>query len=362
MPIKILHVIAGMGSGGAEAMIMNWYRNIDRDSVQFDFLLRSTENIYSEEISKLGGKVYYTAEYPRHFLKNRKETIQFFKQHAIEYAAIHVHCNALLYVNIFNIAKKYGIETRIIHSHSTKTKNKLFELLHKFNKVRIHKKATHFFACSHEAAKWSFNSKCKYQIITNGIDVDRFKYSDVVREKFRSELNLDGKIVIGHVGRFLDVKNHMYLLDVFEKINQLRQNSMLVLVGTGPLEKMIQAEAKQRGLSEKIVFLGVRKDVENIYSAMDVFAFPSKYEGFGLALVEAQANGLPCVASDCIPKDCKALDSLKFLPIDDAETWADYILNMPTVNNRIMCCVDVAKAGFDIKRVVEKLQEFYSSI
>ena len=225
MSIRVLHVIAGMGSGGAETMLMNWYRNINRDVVQFDFLLRSAENIYADEISKLGGKVYYTAEYPRKYLKNKKETVQFFKQHASEYAAIHVHCNALLYVNVFNIAKKYGIKTRIVHSHSTKTKNKLFELIHKINRKTIQKKATAFFACSHEAGVWAFD-KIRYQLIKNGIDARRFMYDSNSRACMRRELGVEGKFVVGHVGRFLEVKNHLFLLDVFEKVSKKQKNAM----------------------------------------------------------------------------------------------------------------------------------------
>ena len=362
MAIKILHVIAGMGSGGAEAMIMNWYRNIDRASVQFDFLLRSTENMYIDEIEKLGGKVYYTAEYPRHYFKNKKETIRFFKQHASEYAAIHVHCNALLYVNIFNIAKKYGIKTNIIHSHSIKTKNRVFEIIHKLNKKRMHKMANVFYACSQEAGQWAFHKGIEYQIIKNGINVERFKYNAEAREKLRAELGIEGKCVLGHVGRFLDVKNHMFLLDVFEKIRKKRNDARLILVGTGPLEEKIKEETERRGLVEQVRFLGVRKDVENIYSAIDIFALPSKYEGLGIVLIEAQASGLPCVASDCIPKECKILDSLQFLPITDSEAWSNYILKIVVPDNRLKYCDDVVNAGFDVKESVKKIQDFYCTL
>ena len=217
MPIRVLHVITGLGSGGAESMLMNWYRNIDRDVVQFDFLLRSQENIYADEIEKLGGRVFYTAEFPKKYFENKKQTKKFFKEHATEYSAIHVHCNALLYVNVFSIAKKHGIKNRIIHSHSTKTKNKLFEIIHKINKKKIHKLANGFFACSKEAGEWAFNKKISYEIIYNGIDIHRFKYSNEFREEIRKELAIEDKFVIGHVGRFLDVKNHAFLLEVFKK-------------------------------------------------------------------------------------------------------------------------------------------------
>lgn len=359
MQVRILHVINGMGSGGAEAMIMNWYRTIDRSLVQFDFLLRSTENIFDSEIRELGGRVFYTAEYPKRYFKNKRETKAFFKEHMGEYAAIHVHCNALLYVNVFDIAKKYGIENRIIHSHSTKSKNKIFEVLHKFNKHKIQKKATMFLACSHDAGRWMFPEGVDYEVIPNGIDVEKFKYNIDARREIRNELNIGEQFVVGHIGRFLDVKNHAFLLNVFEKICKKREDVMLILVGTGPLEQTIKDEVKKRGLSEKVRFLGVRKDTAKLYSAMDVFALPSKYEGLPLVLIEAQANGLYCVASEYVPKESKVTDSISYLSLDRIGEWEDALLLHQSLEKREDCWETVACSGFDIKRSVEKLEKYY---
>ncbi len=340
-------------------MLMNWYRNIDRNVVQFDFLLRSQENIYADEIEKLGGRVYYTAEFPKYYFKNKKQTIKFFKEHASEYSAIHVHCNALLYVNVFNIAKKYGINVRIIHSHSTKTKNKLFEIIHKINKKKIHKMANGYFACSKEAGKWAFNQKIDYKVINNGIDVQRFKYSNEAREEIREELSLEGKFVVGHVGRFLDVKNHAFLLDVFEKVSKIRDDAVLMLVGTGPLESATKEDVNRRGLADKVHFLGVRKDVGRLYSAMDIFAFPSKYEGLGVSLIEAQTSGLYCVASDRISRECEISKNIQFLPISDSTLWANTIIAQKDKYNRANCYKQTVEAGFDIKTSVKILESYY---
>jgi len=212
LPIRILHVITGMGSGGAEMMIMNWYRNIDRSKVQFDFLLRSPENIYAEEIESMGGRVYYTSTYPRHYFRNKRETKRFFKEHASEYAAIHVHCNALLYVNVFGIAKKYGIKTRIIHSHNTQARNRVFGLVHKLNKRRVQRMATHLFACSGEAGEWAFSPNGRYRVITNGIDTQKYGFNPVAREDIREELGIQDKFVIGHVARFLPLREYTSML------------------------------------------------------------------------------------------------------------------------------------------------------
>ena len=360
MPIKVLHVITGMGSGGAEMMIMNWYRNIDRSKVQFDFLLRSRENIYADEIEKLGGKVYYTAEYPRHYLKNLSETLAFFKEHASEYSAIHVHCNALLYVNGFDIAKKYGIKTRIIHSHNTKAKNRIYGIVHKLNRGRVRRVATHFMACSSDAGKWAFNDKIKYDVLTNGIDAAKYSFNSDARERMRHDLGLGDSFVIGHVGRFLDVKNHKFLVDVFERMARKNDRAELVLVGTGPLEEEIKQIVADKGLSDRVHFLGVRKDVHELYSAFDCFAFPSKYEGMPVALLEAQTSGLPCIVSSAVSVDSVVTNFVKMLPIDDADVWAEKIYKTEP-HCRENSWKQVESSGFGIASSTEKLQKCYLS-
>lgn len=359
MPIRVLHIINGMGSGGAEALLMNWYRTIDRSLVQFDFLLRSHENIYDNEIRALGGRVYYTAEYPKRYFTNKKETESFFRQHMGEYEAIHVHGNALLYINVFDIAKKYGIKNRIMHSHSIKTKNRVFKVLHNLNKKKISKKATAFLACSQEAGRWMFPEDVEFEVIPNGIDVERFKYNLQARCEIRDELNIKDQFIIGHIGRFLDVKNHIFLLDVFEKVCNKREDAVLILVGVGPLEQSIKDEVKARGLEEKVHFLGVRKDTEKIYSAMDVFALPSKYEGLSIVLIEAQASGLYSVASEFVPKESRVTDRISYLSIKSAEDWVDALLKQQYIGERSSCWKQVVKSGFDIKTSVERLQKYY---
>ena len=358
MPIRILHAIAGMGSGGAEMMIMNWYRNIDRSKIQFDFLLRSKENIYADEITALGGRVYYTAEYPRHYFKNLVQTYRFFEEHASEYTAIHVHCNALLYVNIFDIAKKFGIRTRIIHSHSTKAKNKVYGVVHKLNRGRVGRVATHFAACSHEAAKWAFKENTEYGIVTNGIDARKFQFNEKSRSEIRAELGIENAFVIGHVGRFLDVKNHSFLVDVFERVAKENSEAHLVLVGEGPLEEEIKKLVVDKGLTERVHFLGVRKDVHKIYSAFDCFILPSKYEGLGIVLVEAQASGLKCLTSDQVPRAVKSTELVNFLAINDSTEWANAVF--PThPSERLDFWRKVDESGFSISASVEQLQKYY---
>lgn len=360
MPIRILHVITGMGSGGAEMMIMNWYRNIDRTKIQFDFLLRSSENIYEEEINRLGGRVFYTAEYPKHYFKNKRQTKQFFKEHASEYHAIHVHCNALLYVNIFDIAKKYNIKTRIIHSHNTHTKNMLFELVHKFNRKRVDKIATHFLACSKESGEWAAYKKREFQIIFNGIDVERFAFNQANRDDIRKKLNIEGKYVIGNVARFLPAKNHKFLIEVFKGLVKRDDTAVLILIGTGVLEDEIKDEVANAGIKDKVLFLGVKKDIEKYFSAMDIFALPSKFEGFGIVLAEAQVNGLRAFASDKIPSQAKMSNLVEFLPITDANLWAERIIQEKDLQYQRGEFYNRLKGSeMDIKSVIAEVEKIY---
>ena len=356
--VRVLHVITGMGSGGAESMIMNWYRQIDKTKVQFDFLLRSQENIYANEIEKMGGKVYYMPEFPKMYFSNLVNTYNFFKTHHKEYSIIHVHANALIYTSALLIAKHFGIECRIMHSHSTSTKSKLFLPIHKINKLRIKRLANHFFACSKEAGQWCFNGD--FTVINNGIDVEKFKYSQVDRENIRQEFNIDLKAkVYCHIGRFLEVKNHGFLLEVFEKIYKEDNNSVLILVGTGPLKEKYINIVKNMSCCNNVIFAGVRPDVYKILSASDTLIFPSFYEGVSVAVIETQANGLYSVVSDVLPNEVKLTDNLVFLSLNDGvDAWQIAAKSQPQAD-RLHCNLMVKNSDFNIEKVTKHLEDIY---
>lgn len=357
-PIRILHVLDGLGSGGAEAIVMNWYRNIDREKVQFDFLVRSSYNIYSNEISEMGGRVFVTPSYPRHYFSNKRATSRFLKEHAKDYAGIHVHGNALLYVNVFKIAKKNDIKFRIFHSHSTSTNFK-YRWLHIFNRFRIKKMATDLFACSHAAGEWAFNSK-DCVLIKNGIETTRFVYNEAKREATRKKLGISDNIVYGHVGRFVPVKNHNFLIDVFEKISQKEEKARLLLVGEGSLCESIKKKALEKGLSEKIIFAGRQDDVPSYMNAMDVFMLPSYYEGLGIVAIEAQSCGLPCLLSDTITREVKVTDLVDFLPLSDMDCWVAKCIEAKNVKRRNMQ-QEMKLSGYDVESSVRFLEEYYCS-
>ena len=358
-PIRILHVLNGLSSGGAESIIMNWYRHIDREKVQFDFLIRSDVNVYADEISKYGGRVFVMPPYPKNYFANRRETARFFRENAKDYAGIHVHGNALLYVNVFKMAKKNGIALRIFHSHSTSTEFKYLPI-HLFNKMRIKRLATDYFACSKAAGVWAFGSQ-SYRVINNGIDTARFSYDKEVRKSIRKSLGIsDDVVVYGHVGRFVTVKNHTFLLDAFEKILKKEKKSLLMLVGEGELFEDIENLAKEKGIYHSVLFLGRQKNISDYMNAMDVFCLPSLWAGLSIAAIEAQASGLPCVLADTITVELKLTENVEFLPISNSDIWADTAIKMSHILRR-NTQEELQKSGYDVRGSVSFLESFYCS-
>ena len=359
-PIRVLHVIDGMGSGGAEAFIMNLYRNIDRTKVQFDFLLRSTENLYNDEIESLGGRIFLTATFPRHAWQNYKDTEAFFTEHK-EYAIIHVHGNALLYMSGLLLAKKTGIPVRIMHSHNTQTRKPIFRLIHEGNKLFIHSLATTQLACSEAAGEWMFKGyDCT--VVNNGIDVKEYLYNAAAREEIRKEFQLDGKFVVGHIGRFLRSKNHSFLLDIFSEIHKQNEAAVLLLIGTGLLEESIREQVRQLGLEDAVIFAGVRNDVEKMLQAMDVFLFPSLFEGLGIVAVEAQAAGLHTIVSEAVPKEAFLTELIESIPLSaPKEEWAEKVLRYQQGYERPNTFEQLRNAGYDIESVAKEMERFYIS-
>lgn len=357
-PIRILHVLNGLGTGGAEAMIMNWYRHIDREVVQFDFLVRSVRNVFADEIASYGGRVFVMPPYPSQYFANKRETDRFFAEHGKEYAGIHVHGNALLYVNVFPIAKRNGINLRIFHSHSTSTSSKYLPL-HIFNRLRIDRMATDFLACSKAAGAWAFRGH-DYTVINNGVMTEHLVFDENKRKLVRNQLKIADETVYGHIGRFEPVKNHVFLLEVFEKILQKDENSILLLLGDGKLVDQIKEMADQKKIAHKVRFAGRQKEVGDFLSAMDVFLLPSHHEGLGIVAVEAQASGLPCLLSDTIPHEVELTNLVKFLPISDPDVWVETALNMNGTLRR-NTQEEIVRAGYDIKQSTQFLEKFYCS-
>ena len=353
-PIRVLHVITGLGTGGAESFLINMFRNMDHSKIVFDFLLQSDENLYREELESYGSRFYRIPAYFRHPVQNRARLREILQQ---PFSAIHVHANGLFYITPIIYAKNVGIPCRIIHSHSCFIYHKIALPLHNLNRFRVKHYATHFFACSDKAGEWMFRQN--YQIIPNAIDLDAFSFSPQKRKEYRELWKArDDTLVIGQVGRLTSPKNQMFTLDVFERIKQRNPNSLLVFVGDGELRSQIQQELATRDFRDSVLLLGARTDVPFILNAFDCFLFPSLSEGLGIVGIEAQANGIPMFCSEAIPKSAVIAKNCVQLSLSAGpNAWAEQILHAP--KERIDSRQALVDAGFDIHSAAQLLQEIY---
>lgn len=362
--IRILHVIGIMNRGGAETMIMNLYRNIDRTKTQFDFVENSFEHAaFDDEIKALGGKIYHCPHFTgKNYLEYKRWWKDFFIEHQGEYNIIHGHIGSTATIYL-KIAKQNGLFT-IAHSHSSGTDYTLHDKLYRVLSYNTRNIADFFFACSQAAGIDRYGQKVvqgdNYKVLNNAIDTKLFEYNEESRHKIRKEFNLEKNLVIGHIGRLIPVKNHKFILLIFEEIKKKIPNAKLMLVGDGNLRPQLEAQAKELEIAEDVIFTGVRSDINEIVQAMDFFVFPSLYEGLPVTLVEVQTSGLPCVISDKVPdesiltKDLVTVMSLE----QSAEKWAKHIVSRLGVEryNR----VDEIKArGYDIAETAKWLEEFY---
>lgn len=365
-PIRVAHIIGKWLGGGVESVVMNYYRHIDRSKIQFDFLCdEDSTNIPYEEIEQLGGRVILIPPYQKVF-KYQKELIRIFKEN--NYKIVHSHINTL---SVFPLraAKKAGVKVRIAHSHSTTNKkewkkNLLKQVLRPFSKVY----ATNYMCCSELAGRWLFGDKAynsgQVYLLNNAIDLDKFKYNEKLRKEKRKELGISGNtLVIGHIGRFVAQKNHTFLIDIFNEVHKKNPNSLLLLVGQGPLKEEIENKVKELELDDSVRFLGQRNDANELYQAFDVFCLPSLYEGLPVVGVEAQASGLLCILSNAMTKETKVLDITKFISLNNTpEEWADSILDDVKRYKRIDTSKEMTSKNFNIKEEAKKLEKYYLNL
>ena len=358
MAIRVLQVVTYMGRGGLETMLMNYYRHIDRDKVRFDFLVhRDFEADYDAEILSLGGRIYHMPRLIPWSLSYRKRLKEFFHAHP-EYSIVHVHQDCLSSVAL-QCAKECGIPVRIAHSHNSNQDKNLKYLIKRYYMKKIPRYATHLFACGKQAGEWMFNG-LPYTILANAVDTALYIYSLKVAGQVRRQLNLTEKLVVGHVGRFNPQKNHEFLIDVFHEIAKRDPNAQLLLVGDGDGIQSIREKAIACGIENKITFAGVRSDVSDLMQAMDVFVFPSLYEGLPVTLIEAQAAGLRCIISDTISRECVVslgLVTSKSLADSPAE-WAAHIIEQAKYT-RTDHTGEIRNHGYEITDAAKKLERFY---
>lgn len=350
--------------GGVESFLVNYYRNIDRDKIQFDFLCNSHNPVaYEDELINLGGRTYHITARSKNPGLYKKELKDVFKRHATEWSAIWVNVSSLANIDYLKIAKKYGIQKRIIHSHNSRNMDsKLRGMLHEWNKRSLQKWATDFWACSEDAAKWFYRDDLMPQvkIIHNAIDVSRIAYDETKRKAIRSRLHIDeSTYVIGNVGRLHFQKNQAFAINVFREYLKLNPDSRLILIGQGEDEKVLKSKAAD--ISDKVIFTGVQSDIQGWLSAFDLFLFPSLFEGLSISAMEAQGNGVPAFASEAvIPPEVKITPNFTFFSLDQtAGEWARMISQIKTDYKR---CGEpeireaFIKKGFDISTEAKKLE------
>lgn len=364
--IRVLHVLHGMDCGGAENMIMNLYRNIDREKIQFDFLVHTNKKcFFDEEIKSLGGRLFHVPYYNVKNYSEYKESLnEFFKLHN-EIKIVHGHLGSCAFIYL-NIAKSYGCFT-IAHSHNTLPTNKSMKnLLYRLFTLKTRTIADYFMACGYQAGLDRFGAKIvnsdRFSVLNNAIDTKKYIYDSQKRRIMREELGVSDDIVIGHIGRFNYQKNHEYLIKLFYEYQKKKTNVKLLLIGDGDLRQKIEKQIYSLGISDKIIFTGIRNDIPDLLQAMDCFVFPSHFEGLPVTLIEAQAASLPCVISDMITDEVVITDLIIQRSLDsNYNKWIEAI-DICLTMNRSDKYQDVVKCGYDIDNTVRWLERFYQKL
>lgn len=362
-PLRILHAVVNMNRGGAETLLMNLYRHIDRTKVQFDFLT-CKEGVFDEEIRSLGGKLYRIPHITEVGHRGYIQALNHFFQEQAFYQVIHSHMDKMSGF-VLRAASKASIPVRIAHSHNTRSEGGIAARLYKWYAGRhIRTAATHYMACSNAAARWLFTGKEKPALIMqNGISCGQFAFSEGIRSKLRKELGIsEDYLAVGHVGRFAPQKNHLQLIDIFHQLQHRKQNSVLLLAGDGPLRPAVEQKVNALGLEDKVRFLGIRSDIDRLLQAFDVFVFPSHHEGLPVTLIEAQGAGLPCIISDHITAEVDmGMGLVDFFPIKDQASGVNKILEAARKPSRIIPSGALASKGYDIQQTALLATEFYLS-
>lgn len=368
-PIRVLQIVGRMDRGGIETMIMNLYRHIDREEVQFDFLAHyGREAAYNDEIRALGGRIYEmpalkgeTHVYYWRLFSYIRALHKFFKEHR-EYKIIHGHMTntASIYMPI---AKKYGVTCRISHSHNTRGKAGHLGVVTDLLQKSIYRHATDYFACSEGAKHWFYSEDLvqsgNIKILANAVDAERFRFRPDRRTIMRKELGLENHLVIACVARFRPEKNQIFLMDVLKEILKHRQDVIFLFAGDGPCEEEVKAKAKEYGIEEHTRFLGMRTDVPDLLQAADAFVLPSFWEGLPVTAIEAQASGLHCVVSEGLTEEMNALGMVRYLALDAGPAaWGKALIEAASMS-RHDTYQKTIESGFDINTTTPWLQEFY---
>lgn len=362
-PRRVLQILNHMDYGGIEAVVMNYYRHMDRTKIQFDFAVCEDSMLpQKEEIQKLGGNIYLLppiSHLPR-YIRSLKKLI---KDH--NYEIVHCHMNTLSVFPLY-AARRAKAKVRICHNHTTAHKGEgaktiLKYLLRPLNKCF----ATDYFACGEYAGRWMYGNKCfeagEVYVMPNAVETERFRYNMITRISMRMKMDVTDKFVVGHIGRFMYQKNHDFLVDIFKEVHRRRPNAVLLLIGEGELEPRIREKVKSLGLTEAVIFYGTSQDTSKLYQVMDVFCLPSFYEGLPVVAVEAQMNGLCVISSDHVTPEIALLENYRQISLKaSASVWAKEILKADICEaTRQDAWKQMKKSGFSMEEEAGKLTAWY---
>ena len=359
--MKIAIIVYKPFVGGVGFCMMNYFRHLNHAKFQIDFLVQDElPSAFVKEITAAGGAIKMLPgikNVPKHvhtvyrILKDGK------------YDAVHSNVNTLSVFPLF-AAWLAGTPIRISHAHSASNpKDRKRHVAKLILRPLSRIFPTHYLACSELAGRFQFGDRKwesgSVRLVKNAIETDRFKFDEKARAELRAEFGLKDKFIVGHIGRISPQKNHQGLIEIFAEVAKKRDDAVLVMVGDGPLRKQVEEHIRAQGLEDRIVFAGERHDANRFYSMFDVFCLPSLYEGLSVVLVEAQANGLACIISDCNSRESKLTEQVEFLPLNaPVAQWADRLLAAKRADSA-QCRQQLAEAGYDITREAENLAAFY---
>lgn len=369
MKHKVLQVQGGMNKGGLEAVIMGWYRNIDLNELQFDFTTLTKEECpYDKEILEKGGRIIYVPS--RQDVGNIKHCYYLYKciKENGPYMAVHSHMNFHGGI-VAIIAKLAGVKNVISHAHNTKDDG--VGLKRKIEIFILQKLLLLFsdklIACGIDAGNFVFGSKSKFKVINNAVDNEVFKPIDdkLAIKKIKKELNIKEEIILGHIGRFTEQKNHKYIIKIINELKNKNFKFKLILIGDGALKEEVLNEFKVRNIDKYVIYLGLQDDINKYMNIMDLFIFPSLYEGLPVVLVEAQSTGLPCIVSDKITKDVDlGLGLIEFLSIDnDVDLWVEKIIQkrIRKLYNKDMILECLKSKGYSLFNTTHEIVNIYKN-
>lgn len=361
---RLLCLVSCMNTGGAETFLMKLYRKMDRTKYQMDFGVYTQDVcFYDKEIESLGGRIYHLVPKTRNFFLYKKSLYNLVKKEQYEYV-LRITSNAAGFYDL-KIAKEAGARVCIARSSNSSDGDSFkVKLINDISRFLFVKYVDVKIAPSDLAAEYTFGKKAtakgEVHYLNNGLDLNVYSFSEEKRKRIQGEFGLQGKFVVGHVGRFSKQKNNEFLIDIFYELKKKKDNAVLLLVGNGELKQNIEDKAKALGIADSLIFAGIRSDIPDLLSAMDVFVFPSFYEGMPNTVIEAQSTGLPCVIADTITNEACVTDIVKYMSLrDSSDKWVDQIMlssNNSIVNRRLYSKV-MEDSGYDINDVVKTFEK-----